>query len=170
MASWEESKKIGDSFEEFAMKDISFKLGYTIEKNDIYENYKYYDFTIVENGINVECKYDVGGVTSKNVCIETHCNGKESGISTSKADYWLISHEYIIYLIKSEDIKRCIYDGYTSLYPEEPTKFRYFTNYPVTQGDGFNKLMDFFIIPARIFKEYCVEVNEANNLTYKELL
>ena len=88
---------------------------------------------------------------------------------TTTADYWVISDGERVFLIKTKDIKRCIYEGYTSLYPNEPTKFLHMKKYPVKQEDGVTKLMDFFTIPMHLFSEYCVEVEDIDKMTYKEL-
>lgn len=165
MASWEESLKIGENFEVNRMNDIYNKIGLKCIKNELYSNLKLYDFTI-ENGITIECKCDKKAEETKNICIETHCNNNESGILTTSADYWLITDNVKGYLIKTIEIKRCIEEGYTSLYPDKPTKFLHMTNYPVKQEDKSIKLMNFYTIPTWLFSKYCEEVEDINNMKY----
>jgi hypothetical protein len=168
MASWKESLKVGDVFERFVKIDIWRKTKLKSTKNEVAANLKLYDL-ILENDLTIECKYDKKGKESGNICIETRCNGKKSGIMTTTADYWVITDGEKTFLIKTKEIKRCIYEGFTALFPNEPTKFLHMKKYPVKQEDGVTKLMDFFTIPMRIFSEYCVEVEDIDKMTYKEL-
>ena len=170
MASWNECKTLGDTLENLSMKDIKEKTGYDCEKNIEPANYKYYDYTVLNIKKTIECKFDYKGSETKNVCIETHCEGKESGISVTTADFWIISDGVVEYFILTDEIKRCIKEGYTSLYPEEPTKFLHWKKCPVPQDDdGSVKLMDFYTIPSWLFSTYCIEVNIISNMTYKGL-
>jgi len=168
MASWKESLKIGEDFEKFVIKEIKTKLVLNATKNEVAANLKLYDITL-ENSKTIECKCDERAEDTRNICIETHCDDKESGILTTTADYWLITDNLQGFLIKTDELKRCIDEGHTSLFPEEPTKFLHMTNYPVKQEDGSKKLMNFYTIPIHLFSEYCVEVADINEMTYKEL-
>lgn len=168
MASWKESLEVGEKFEKFVTEDIELKVGLSVVKNEVAANLKLYDLTI-ENGKTIECKYDERAEETKNICIETHCNSNESGILTTGADYWLITDKIKGFLIKTSDIKRCIYEGHTSLYPEEPTKFLHMIDYPVKQEDGSVKLMCFYTIPTWLFSEYCDEVSNINEMKYSIL-
>jgi len=141
MASWKESLEIGEVFEKFVMRDIETKLDLKVVKNEIAANLKLYDLTL-ENGKTIECKCDERAEETKNICIETHCEGNESGILTTTADFWMITDNVRGFLIKTSEIRRCMYEGHTSLYPEEPTKFLHMVNYPVKQDDGKYKLMN----------------------------
>ena len=168
MASWKQSLKIGENFEKFVMAEIKNKLALKAIKNEVAANLKLYDITL-ENEKTIECKCDERAEETQNICIETHCNDKESGILTTTADYWLITDNIKGYLIKTSELKRCVYEGHTSLFPNEPTKFLHMKNYPVKQEDGVVKLMDFYTIPTRIFEEYCDEVEKIDKMTYKAL-
>jgi hypothetical protein len=169
MASWLESLEIGENFERFVIDDIQNKLGLHAEKNEVAANLKFYDL-ILENQKTIECKCDERAEETKNICIETHCDGNESGILTTTADYWMVTDNVRGFLIKTSELKRCIQENYTSLFPDKPTKFLHMTNYPVKQGDGRVKLMNFYTIPTRIFKKYCDEVKKIDKMTYKHLI
>ena len=168
MASWRESLEIGENFEKFVINEIESKLALSATKNEVAANLKLYDITL-GNGKTIECKCDERAEDTKNICIETHCDDNESGILTTAADYWLITDNLQGFLIKTSELKKCIHEGHTSLFPEEPTKFLHMTNYPVKQEDGSRKLMNFYTIPTWLFAEYCVEVADINEMTYKEL-
>ena len=168
MASWKESLKIGENFEKFVIEEIKTKLAVSATKNEVAANLKLYDITL-ENGLTIECKCDERAEDTKNICIETHCNGNESGILTTAADYWLITDNLQGFLIETSELRKCIEEGHTSLFPEEPTKFLHMTNYPVKQEDGSKKLMNFYTIPIHLFSEYCVEVEDINKMKYTAL-
>jgi hypothetical protein len=168
MASWKESLKIGEDFEKFVILEIKTKLALNATKNEVAANLKLYDI-ILENFKTIECKCDERAEETKNICIETHCDGKESGILTTTADYWMITDNLQGFLIKTSELKRCIDEGHTSLFQKKPTKFLHMINYPIKQEDGSMKLMNFYTIPIQLFSEYCVEVADINEMTYKEL-
>lgn len=169
MASWKEALAIGEKFEKFVMHDILAKTGFMSIKNDVKANFKYYDIDVSKLNLTIECKCDERAEETRNICIETHSDGEESGIIATKADYWMITDNVQGFLIKTSEIKRCIYEGYTVLHPEEPTKFLHLAKYPVKQEDGSVKLMNFYTIPIRIFKEYCDEVSDIDKMLYKAL-
>jgi len=168
MASWKESLDIGEKFEKFIANDIINKLGLNVTKNEVASNLKLYDLT-VENGKTIECKCDERAEDTRNICIETHCDDNESGILTTSADYWLITDNIQGFLIKTSEIKRCIEECHTSLYPNKPTKFLHMVNYPVKQEDKSVKLMNFYTIPIWLFIKYCSEVSDINDMKYKIL-
>lgn len=169
MASWEESKKIGENFENYLSVQLSEKLGVDVIINDIVENYKYYDLIIINLGITIECKYDLKAIETGNICIECSCDDNLSGISTTKADYWIICDGVDSYFIKTSEIKKCIDECYTSLYPNEPTKILLKKKCAVEQSDKTYKLMDLYIISKKIFIKYCSEVNKIDEMNYDEL-
>jgi len=168
MASWKESLAIGEGFEEFVMLDIACKLVVSVAKNEVAANLKLYDLTL-EDGTTIECKCDERGEETRNICIETHCDGKESGILTTTADYWMITDNVKGFLIKTSELRRCVEEGHTSLFPEEPTKFLYMLKYPVKQEGGAVKLMNFYTIPTHLFSEYCLEVSDINDMKYEKI-
>ena len=109
MASWLESLEIGENFERFVIDDIQNKLGLHAEKNEVAANLKFYDL-ILENQKTIECKCDERAEETKNICIETHCDGNESGILTTTADYWMVTDNVRGFLIKTSELRRCIYE------------------------------------------------------------
>lgn len=73
----------------------------TYKKIDTKNLYTYY-----------EVKSDKIGYKTGNICIEIKCNGKPSGLSATKADYWIyfVIHKnmktYDVYRIKTKRLKR----------------------------------------------------------------
>jgi len=53
--------------------------------------FKDYDLTIIKNNIRttIEVKSDRQASTTNNLCIECESNNKPSGISSTKADFWV---------------------------------------------------------------------------------
>ena len=55
--------------------------------------FKPYDIYVPENNIKIEVKRDIGSNKSNNYFMEYKCNDKNSGLSSTKADYWVIFDE-----------------------------------------------------------------------------
>ena len=68
-------------------------------------NFKYYDLFIPEKNISVEVKRDAGSNETENYFIEYNCNGYNSGISSSRADYWAICDESSLIWINKDKLK-----------------------------------------------------------------
>lgn len=72
-----------------------------------------FDYVVCKNGNIelVEIKADRYCLKSGNIAIECHCNGKDSGIFITKADYWLIvlpSKEPVYYKVPVHVLKKMI--------------------------------------------------------------
>lgn len=73
-------------------------------------------FELQENVFTVEVKEDFSCAMTRNIGVEYSCRGKDSGISNTKANFYLYKiHEpdgtLSIYWIKTKDLKRMIKDG-----------------------------------------------------------
>jgi hypothetical protein len=87
----------------------------TIRKMD--GKFLYFDYIIYKNSIIelIEVKTDRYCIKSGNIAIEFKCNGKDSGITTSKADFWLIvvpEETPVYYYIPTKILKDYIYKEY----------------------------------------------------------
>jgi hypothetical protein len=132
------------------------------------EEFSFYDIVLFDGNFSehhkqktLECKYDKMASLTGNICIETVCNSRMTGLLITKADFWIISDGKTSYLIKTDEIRRCINEN-----PNIPCK----NKCPVLQEDGITKEMDFYLIPKRIFEPYCSEVSSINNMKYNSLL
>lgn len=168
MADWQVSSHMGFEFEEFILKDLNEKHFPLAYKNMKKEDYCYYDIILFDGDFSkehkqktIECKYDEMANQTGNICIETGCNGRLSGLLITKADYWVISDGQTTFLIKTDEIRRCL---------EEYPNITYRRKYHVLQEDGVTKEMNFYLIPKRIFEKYCLEVNDINKMKYDCLL
>jgi hypothetical protein len=166
MADWKTTSEAGFEFEDFCLVDITKKINPIAYKNMIKENYSYYDIILFNGKFNekqktVECKFDEKAHETGNICIEVGCNGRLSGLSITTADFWLIGDGYEMFLIKREDISRCIYEN-----PD----IRYYKKCPVTQEDGVVKIMNFYLITKNLFKKYCLEATGINEMTYEKMI
>jgi hypothetical protein len=87
MGTFKQDLSIGKNYEEIILNRA---------KKDYPEAYiqagkfKYWDVFIPEVNISLEVKYDERNQTSGNIAIECECNDKPSGITTTKADFWVI--------------------------------------------------------------------------------
>ena len=108
MGKFKDDLNIGQKYEEIILKRAKrdFPLAY-IQKG----KFKYWDINIPEVNITLEVKYDERNQTSGNILIEFECNDKPSGITTTKADFWVLfdkpDGKDIWFL--TEDIRKCIY-------------------------------------------------------------
>ncbi len=76
-----------------------------------YRNHDYkYDIMVPENGLSIEVKYDKESEKTGNYFIETGCDGVESGLSCSWADYYAIVDNSNIVWINTESLKYLLRD------------------------------------------------------------
>ena len=167
MADWKESSRMGFEFEDFCLKDLNEKLFPLAYKNMKKEEYSYYDIILfngnfAEKQKTIECKFDKMGSISGNICIETGCWGRQSGLLITKADYWIISDGIITYIAKTKRIHYCIVDNINQI--EYKKKER------IEQKKGIFKEMEMYIIPKRFFEPYCEEIGNINEMKYNCLL
>ena len=92
----------GEEAEKHVLKLINKKYpnAYKIEGN-----FKYYDLFIPEINVSVEVKRDKGSNETTNYFIEYKCNGYNSGISSSRADFWAICDESRLIWINKDKLK-----------------------------------------------------------------
>ena len=161
MAGFDVTFKMGDDFEDFTILDLREKGFPNAYKNIIKDNFCFYDIILPDIEKTLECKFDAKGLESGNICVETGCNGRLSGILDTKAEYWLFSDSVTSYLIEYTQIRKCI---------NENPNLDYRRNHAVDQEDGSTKDMNFYLIPKRIFIPYCCEVAGINEMKYNKLI
>jgi len=112
-------------------------LGNLIGNVKEYNDDNKYDI-LLENGKTIEVKHDYQSKTG-NMAIEWFCRNKPSGISTSKADYYIYIYplENEIWKIKTKDLKKMIQDYKDGLYEDNWTSpLFYVGNAPGGDEDG----------------------------------
>ena len=70
--------------------------------------FKEYDIFIPELNLGVEVKFDERSKETGNIIIETESAGKKSGISTTKAKYWVIYDGRNYNWFLTDTIRKCI--------------------------------------------------------------
>jgi hypothetical protein len=70
--------------------------------------YKEYDIYVPELDFGIEVKFDERSSQTGNIIIETESNNTPSGISTTKAKYWVIYDGEQYNWILTDNIKKCI--------------------------------------------------------------
>ena len=100
--TFNEDVPFGEEAEKQVLKLIREKYpnAYKIEGN-----FKYYDLFIPEINVSVEVKRDKGSNKSDNYFIEYECNGYNSWISSSRADFWAICDESNLIWIDKDKLK-----------------------------------------------------------------
>jgi hypothetical protein len=167
MADWKVSSKMGFEFEDFCLLDLNEKKFPLAYKNMKKEDFSFYDIIIPsENNPNniktIECKFDYKAKETQNICIEVGCNGRLSGLTISKANYWIISDGEESFIIEKQKINDCIVENLNNgVWKKNKCN--------VEQENGVWKEMDIYLIPKRIFIKYCIEIGSINNLTYDSL-
>ncbi len=68
-------------------------------------HFKYYDIYVPETGMRIEVKRDIGSNKSSNFFIEYNCNGYDSGIMSSRSDYYVIFDENKFIWIRTDKLK-----------------------------------------------------------------
>ena len=70
--------------------------------------YKGYDIFIPEKNDRIEVKYDKMSIQTGNYAIEIEYGGKDSGLMTTEADYWIIFDSIAYLMIEPQRIIECI--------------------------------------------------------------
>ena len=103
--SFKEDLKAGKVVEEYILERIQEKY----PKAKIMEGYfKEYDIIIPEINKTVEVKSDVKSLHTGNYVVEIAFDGKESALSTTKADWWVFYDSECEVWIKPESIWRAV--------------------------------------------------------------
>tara|TARA_R100000808_G_C2107131_1_gene122384 strand:+ start:231 stop:980 length:750 start_codon:yes stop_codon:yes gene_type:complete len=105
MTSFEESLSIGKISEKLVLEKIQKKYPnaeMTIGKNSDYDIY------IPEISIGVEVKQDASSHFWGNILVEIECNGKPSGISNTKADWWVFDDGVGYYWYKIDELVKLV--------------------------------------------------------------
>ena len=105
-----------------------------------------YDIIIDETGKTIDCKYDKKASETGNLFIEIKSSDNQSGILTSKADYYYIDTGTKLYCIPLNKIFECLL--IECIKPE---------NFSVNQG-AFEMEMTGHLVPLKIFEKYCIQI------------
>ena len=135
--------KDGREAENQAIEIISKK--YNLAKEDIVIcDTKEYDFKVISRNETYEVKNDLMAEKTGNIAIEYNCRGKDSGIATTKANYWIYKFAGLFFLLKTEKIREELFKK--NNYSRE-----------VTGGDvGSNTKM--FLVKVVEFKKWGVQI------------
>ena len=84
------------------------KKYYSIDRDDDFQicNTTDFDIKIVSKNISFEVKNDLMAERTGNVAIEYESRGKLSGISVTKADFWIYKFTGLFFMFETEKIKR----------------------------------------------------------------
>ena len=100
--TFKEDLPVGEEAEIMVLNMIKQKYpsAYKIEGR-----FKYYDIYVPETGMRIEVKRDIGSKNSDNYFIEYNCNGYDSGIMSSRSDYYVIFDENKFIWIRTDTLK-----------------------------------------------------------------
>ena len=109
-------------------------------------NHSEYDIMIPETNKTVEVKRDAISHLTGNAFIETRCNGTESGLNITTADYWTYMTNEKICLVTPHDIRLCIEHN----------------NINETGHLIQGKEIDAYVIPLKFLYNYCIKTYNLN--------
>ena len=124
MSTFDEDYKRGREVEETILNAIKNKYpeAYTQEGY-----FKDWDIFIPKLKFGIEVKYDIESIQTGNYLIETKDNGKPSGLTTSKAIYWVIYDGDSYLWLLTENIKKCIADNNLKKITYSPVSYTHLT-------------------------------------------
>ncbi|WP_456867060.1 hypothetical protein [Galbibacter sp. BG1] len=117
--------KYGEQFEKLILKKVQKKYP---NAHKIEGNHKEYDI-LINDKISLEVKVDNKAIETNNILIESECNGKPSGITTTKASHWVfITHQKVIWVetIKLKKLLKKYKDSYYTIQGDWQAKRGYF--------------------------------------------
>ena len=137
--------KFGKKYEMELLKYLDYNIYET--KDGLFKEYDL-KININQKSITYEVKADRLTYITNNIAIEYECSKKDSGISTTKSDfyaYFIIkpNDNYDLYIIPTEDIKTFIKEN----------KFIRIVN----GGDNYNSKM--YLFNVNIFKNFIIKLN-----------
>lgn len=102
---------MGEQAQREAVEKIKIEFS-GIEIDDRHSTEKEFDFKGTHNGIELtfEVKWDIMAEQTGNVAVEYESRGKASGISVTKAKYWIYKIKSKFYLIDTNRVKKGITD------------------------------------------------------------
>ena len=137
---FDEDLKFGHKYEKKSLKyldfdDYEFKKGY----------FKEYDLLIKKNNkiTKIEIKCDRLSYKTGNLAIEYRCNDKDSGLSSTKADYWMYfiikPNDETCYKIPVDDLRKLVKNCRS-----------------VRGGDGYNS--ELYLLKVKECEKYIVKL------------
>jgi hypothetical protein len=139
--TFKEDLNFGEKYQKELIKVLKPK-NYEISKG----LFKDYDIIINDTiTIYYEVKADRIAYKTNNICIEYRCNNKNSGLSTTKADYYAYfiinpNEDYELYIIPVVDLVQMVKEK----------------KYKKNMNGGDGKKSSFYIFSKELFKEYII--------------
>ena len=141
--NFDKDLKDGQEAENQAIELIIKK--YNLVKEDILIcNTKEYDFKVNSRNETYEVKNDLMAEKTGNIAIEYESRGKNSGITTTQANFWIYKFAGLFLLLKTEKIK------------EELFKNNNYSRKVTGGDDGSNTKM--FLVKVVEFKKWGVQI------------
>ena len=178
---FDEEYEDGKQFEILILNGLKEKRGfikaYRFEPEDKTMLYQY-DIGVPEifDG-KIETKYDKKAAETQNLCIEVNQDGRISGLKKTEAKFWIHCDLTYIYIAYVKDIKELIIEKYVNPLHRLKNEPDFDTdlggiilqqNFP-KQQKVYTKYMDWYLIPKKLFRTICLEVELINEITYKDI-
>jgi hypothetical protein len=106
---WKKKLESGEEVEKKILAKIRTKYP---DAHKIEGNFKYYDIEVPEVDKKIEIKYDKDSIKYGNYFIEISCNYENSGIVSTKADFWcLYDGINVVWIESSRLVALCVIEG-----------------------------------------------------------
>ena len=146
MDTFNRDLKTGQVYEDIVLKKIQDKYPQAYKQ----EGYcKDWDIYVPELSIGIEVKSDQKSQYTGNIVIEIEFNGKPSGLTTTKAQYWVIFDSDLYIWFKVGDIRRCIKEN--DLFPAQFV------------GKGDSKMKTAYLIKKNLLLKYSIMTVSVTN-------
>ena len=139
---WNKDKEKGEEVEKRLVEYLKKKYPKTKKING---KFKDYDIEVPEENKTIEVKNDIGSQDTPNYFIEISCNYENSGLVSTKADYWFIYDEADCIWIRTGQLKALcdIYGIYWKGIPQ-----------------GSNTIVEAYLMPQDIIKKHADKISK----------
>ncbi|MDG3581775.1 hypothetical protein [Galbibacter pacificus] len=128
MQNFEKDLQFGEQFEQLILQKIQKKYPKAYKVEGYHKEYDLY----VNEKITIEIKVDNQTIKTNNILVESQCNGKKSGITTTKASHWcFITHQNVIWVTtkKLKELLKKNSESYYCIQGDWQAKRGYFIPY-----------------------------------------
>jgi hypothetical protein len=167
-------REVGCKYEDIVLAEL-LKYNPDVKLNGVLggsykEEYSYYDF---EDFGGIDSKYDEISSTTNRIMIDVHCNKIPSGLSVTKAKYWIIFNKTMYYIIETNTLKWLIqYKGFINYYNNEYGRLLklMIEHSPFFYNSISGNIMEVYYIPIPAILMFCTDNGLIENFNLKMII
>ena len=168
-------REIGLKYEDMVLKELQLMVDRNAKHWSVYggefkPEYAWYDF---EECGGIEVKFDEIADKSNRLAVDKHTDGKESGLITTRAFWYVFFTNTRYYIIKAEILKFCCdYKDNIRYYSKNADKY---LNTRVRHDEYFKspvsgRIMDLYCIPIPLIEIFCDDSGLIEDFTINVML